>query len=147
LFHSFSKSWEAEIGGRYLGFDTLNSISGVASLARYFGDFWLNLKGYATFVSEKQYFAANLTLRQYLQSRTDFFYTTFGYGNTPDDFSRAFQLDKLITFTTYSIGGGYQKVFNYRNTLSINGTWFNQRTDEHRYRNQYDIYVTFFRRF
>lgn len=147
LFHNFARSWEAELGGRFQAFDSINAISGVASLSRYLGDFWLNLRGYAIFISGKQYGAGVLTARQYLNNKTDFFYANIGYGNSPDDFSRLFQLEQTVNFTTYSIGAGYQKMFNYRNIVSLNGTWYNQKTGTSRYRNQYDIYLTFFRKF
>lgn len=147
LFHNFSHGWEAELGGRYLNFDSLNSISAVGSLAKYLGDFWINVKGYAIFLSGKQYGALNITARQYLNNKTDFFYATIGYGNSPDDFTRVFQLSEIIRFQTYSIGAGYQKMFNYRNVVSLNGTWYNQKRDEGRFRNQYDIYLTFLRKF
>ncbi len=147
LFHNFKGGWEAELGGRWLYFDSLSAISGVGSVSKYLGDFWLNVRGYLIFVGEKQYAAVNLTARQYLNNKTDFFFTTLGYGNSPDEFSRAFQLGTTVAYRTYSIGAGYQKMFNYRNIISLNGTWYNQRIDEGRYRNQYDIYLTFFRRF
>lgn len=147
LFHSFAGTWEAELGGRYLNFDTLHSISGVASLSHYFGDFWVNARGFATSLSSKHYSAATLTARQYLNNKTDFFYATAGYGNSPDDFSRLFRFNQLLKYTTYSIGAGYQKMFNYRNIISINGTWYNQKISIGNYRNQYDIYLTFFRKF
>jgi YaiO family outer membrane protein len=146
LFHSF-KGWEAELGGRWLNFDSLNAISAVGSLAKYFGDFWINCRGYLMFINSNQYVAATLTARQYINNKTDFFFANVGYGNSPDEFSRTFQLGTNISFRTYSIGAGYQKMFNYRNIVSVNATWYNQRIDEKRYRNQYDIYLTFFRRF
>ncbi|PSK93184.1 tetratricopeptide repeat protein [Taibaiella chishuiensis] len=147
LFHNFATSWEAELGGRFQAFDSLNAISGVASLSRYLGDFWLNLRGYAIFYNGKQYGAGVLTARQYLNNKTDFFYANVGYGNSPDDFSRLYQLGETVKYTTYSIGAGYQKMFNYRNIVSLNGTWYNQKIGASRYRNQYDIYLVFLRKF
>lgn len=147
LFHNIRGGWEAELGGRWLYFDTLSAISGVASVSKYIGDFWLNLRGFMIFVGDKQYTAVNLTARQYLNNKTDFFFTTLGYGNSPDEFSRAFQLGTTVAYRTYSIGAGYRKMFNYRNMVTLSGSWFNQRIAETRYRNQYDIYLTFSRKF
>lgn len=147
LFHSFAGTWEAELGGRYMDFDSLNSVSAVASVSHYFGDFWVNMRGYAISLSGKQYSAATLTARQYLNNKTDYFFATAGYGNSPDDFSRLYQFSQSLRYTTYSIGAGYQKMFNYRNIISISGTWYNQKIGISNYRNQYDIYLTFFRKF
>ncbi len=147
LFHNFYKSWEAELGGRFQAFDSINAVSGVASLSRYLGDFWLNLRGYIIFISGKQYGAGVLTARQYLNNKTDFFYANVGYGNSPMILAAFSNWNKTVNFTTCSIGAGYQKVFNYRNIVSLSGTWYNQKTGTSRYRNQYDIYLTFFRKF
>jgi YaiO family outer membrane protein len=147
LFHNFKHGWEAELGGRFLNFDSISSVSGVASIAKYLGDFWLNVKGYGIFISGKQYAAVNITARQYLNNKTDFFYAVVGFGNSPDDFSRAYQFSTNVNYNTYNIGAGYQKMFNYRNVLSLSGTWYNQKRAEGQYRNQYDIYLTFLRKF
>ncbi len=147
IFHSFAKGWEGELGVRVLKFTTISSYSGVVSLAKSFGDFWVNFRNYTTFLSGKTYEAETLTARQYLNNKTDFFYANLGYGNSPDEFSRSYQLNMNIKYQTYSIGGGFQMMFNYRNIISINATWFNQKTYESLYRNQYDVYVSFARKF
>lgn len=147
LFHNFNHGWEVELGGRYLNFDSISSMSGVLAVAKYLGDFWINVKGYGVFISGKQYTAVNLTARQYLNNKTDFFYAILGYGNSPDDFTRSYLLVDNVNYTTYSIGAGYQKMFNYRNVVTLSGTWYNQKREEGRYRNQYDLYLTFLRKF
>ncbi|KAA5532181.1 tetratricopeptide repeat protein [Taibaiella lutea] len=147
LFHNFAHGWEAELGGRFLNFDSISSVSAVGSVAKYLGDFWINAKGYVIFLSGKQYGAVNLTARQYLNNKTDFFYAIIGYGNSPDDYTRTYQFTDNINYQTYSIGAGYQKMFNYRNVVSLNANWYNQKRAEGLFRNQYDIYLTFLRKF
>jgi len=147
LFHNFKHGWEAELGGRFLNFDSVSSVSAVGSVSKYLGDFWISAKGYAIFISGKQYGAVNLTARQYLNNKTDFFYAVIGYGNSPDDYTRTYQFTDNIHYETYSIGAGYQKMFNYRNVVSLNANWYNQKRAEGSYRNQYDIYLTFLRKF
>ncbi len=147
LFHNFSGGWEAELGARYLNLDSLSTVSGVVSVAKYFGDFWINLRGYGISAESNFYQAATLTARQYMNDKTTFLYAVLGFGNSPDEFTRNYQLTNNLGQTTYSIGAGFQKTFSYRNTFSINGTWYNQKISEKRYRNQYDIYLSFYRKF
>lgn len=147
LFHSLSRGWEGELGFRVLKFTSVSSYSGVVSLSKSFNDFWINFRNYTTSLSGKVYEAENLTARQYLNNKTDFFYASIGYGNSPDEFSRSFELNQIIKYSTYSIGGGFQMMFNYRNIINLNATWFNQKAYESIYHNQYDIYVSFARKF
>ncbi|MEX6687066.1 tetratricopeptide repeat protein [Danxiaibacter flavus] len=147
LFHNFSNGWEGEIGGRYLNLDSISTVSAVASVAKYFGDFWINLRGYGISAESNFYQAATLTARQYMNDKTTFLFAVLGFGNSPDEFTRNYQLTNNLGQTTYSIGAGFQKTFSYRNTFSINGTWYNQKINEKKYRNQYDIYLSFYRKF
>ncbi|MFN4007075.1 MAG: tetratricopeptide repeat protein [Chitinophagaceae bacterium] len=149
IYRNFPKRWEGELGIRYLNFPNFNttSVSILAGVARTYGDFWANIKGYTIAAQGQNYFAAQFTARQYLNDKSDFLSATFGYGNSPDEFSRNQLLPTNLGNPTYNIGVGYQKVFAYRNTLSINGNWFNQKKGTGTFRNQYDIFVQFLRKF
>lgn len=145
IFHTFKHGWEGELGGRYLNFDTVSTASLVASVGKYYGDFWVNLRGYLIFQQGSQYQSVVLSARQYFD-KDEFIFASLGIGNSPDDFSRNFQLAKNVGSKTYSIGAGYQKTFHYRNTLSLSGTWYNQKLTTG-FRNQYDIYLSYLRKF
>ncbi|MBN9295790.1 MAG: tetratricopeptide repeat protein [Filimonas sp.] len=154
LFHNFKHAWEGELGLRYLNFDTTSTLSVVGSVAKTIGDFWINVRGYLTIVKTLDKSQGNVPLdksatilaRQYI-TKTDYLRASIGIGSSPDEFSRNFQFVNNVGITTYSIGVGYYKVFNYRNTLGINGDWYNQKVTPDTYRNQYDIYVSFQRKF
>jgi cellulose synthase operon protein C len=146
LFRNFDHGWEAELGGRYLNLDSISLYSALGSVSKYFGDFYVTLRGYLIFAPGHMYEAGVLTARQYL-NKTDFLYGALGVGNSPDEFSRNYQLATNLGNQTYSIGAGYQKSFSYRNILNLSGTWYNQRLDPGRYRNQYDITLSFLRKF
>lgn len=145
IFRSFKHGWEGELGGRYLNFDTISTASVVGSVGKYIGDFWINLRGFLLFQQGSQYESAVLTARQYFD-KDEFIFASLGTGNSPDDFSRNYQLNKNLGSKTYSIGAGYQKTFRYRNTIMLSGTWYNQKLTQ-QYRNQYDIYLSFLRKF
>ncbi len=168
------KGWAAEIGGRYLLADgTLNDqnvptggtfYSGLLGVSHEGKDMYVGLRGYLTsFASDalggqaNTYYSALLTSRYYINNHADYFSTILGYGTIPDDFSRLYNLGGLITFPTVSVGAGFSHQFHYRTTLSLNGTWYNEKVgttlnpftfqSQGRYINQYDIFVTLLRRF
>jgi len=147
LFHTFDNGWEGELGGRYLNLDSISILSAVGSVTKYFGDFYVNGRGYLIFSPGKMYEAGVLTARQYLNNKTDFLYGAIGVGNSPDEFSRNYQLAGNLGSQEYSIGAGYQKAFNYRNIVNLGGTWYNQKLATARYRNQYDLSLSFVRKF
>ncbi|MBN8718778.1 MAG: tetratricopeptide repeat protein [Sediminibacterium magnilacihabitans] len=150
LFHNFAKGWEAELGARYLWFkqDQSGIFSIVGSGAKYFGDFWANLRYFLISSGNSSlYHAATLNIRQYLNDKTDYLSAAFGIGNSPDEFSRNFRLPANLGITTYSIGMGYAHTMQYRNTVSISGNWYNQQLTSGTFRNQYDIFFSFLRKF
>jgi hypothetical protein len=99
------------------------------------------------------YYSGLLTSRYYVNNHADYFATILGYGTIPDDFSRVYQFTNINNYNTVSVGAGYSKQFHYRTTLSIFGTWYNEKvalnqiTGAPEFINQYDIYVTLLRRF
>lgn len=147
IFKTFKKDFEVELGGRYLNLDSISSISGVVSVAKPFGDFWVNLRGFVISESAKNYTAFNLTTRYYMNRRQDYLQVVAGLGTSPDDRSRLVNFPNLAGLLTHSIGAGYQKVFHYRTTLGLYGTWINQKISDTGFQNQYDIYVMLQRKF
>jgi YaiO family outer membrane protein len=147
IFKSFKHDIEAELGIRYLEADSSNSISGVASIAKTFDEFWINLRGYFISDAPNFYTAYNLTTRYYMNRHQDYISLVVGLGTSPDDKSRLIQFPQLQGLLTRSIGTGYQHVFKYRTTIGINGTWITQKVSNQTYHNQYDLYLTFLRKF
>lgn len=147
IFKTFGKEIEGELGARYLKTDSANAITGVLSVAKPFGDFWVNLRGY--FISDDGDFntSFNLTTRYYMNRRQDYLSVIAGLGTSPDDRSRLIQFPQLSGLLTRSIAAGYQKTIKYRTTLGLFGTWINQKIEDNKYQNQYDIYITVQRKF
>jgi len=148
LFKTFGKEVEGELGVRYLNLDSLSSIAGVASIAKPFGDFWVNFRAYVISEESDVYTSFNLTTRYYTDARRqDFVSLIAGIGTSPDDRSRLINLPELSGLLTHSVAAGYQKVIKYRTTLGLYGTWINSKIADNQYRNQYDIYLLFMRKF
>lgn len=149
LSRNLGKKYTAEAGVRYLRFDSqeISIISFPVALTRYFNDFWLTGRYYPMFQGGSVYHTAVITARQYITPETEFVTASFGTGNSPDEFSRNFRLAENINITTYSCSFGYTRIFKYRNTFNISGSWYNQRLQSGAFRNQYDIFFMFLRKF
>lgn len=149
LFYNYQKTYTFEGGIRFLRFDNtdINLYSGLGSVTRYYGDFWANLRYFALFQGNSVFHAATLSGRQYINAGTEYVTAAVGLGNSPDEFSRNFRLVDNLNVTTYSFSMGYTKIYRYRNTFSFTGTWYNQQLSSGYYRNQYDLFFMFLRKF
>jgi YaiO family outer membrane protein len=147
IFKTFKHNIEGELGIRYLNADSSTSISGVASIAKTWKDFWVNFRAYYISQSPKSYTSFNLTTRYYMNRQQDYLSFTAGLGTSPDDRSRLIQFPQLAGLLTRSVGAGYQKTFKYRTTVGLFGTWINQKISTSAYQNQYDIYIMLQRKF
>ena len=68
-------------------------------------------------------------------------------GNSPDDISTLIQFPSLQGVASGNVGVGYQKTFKYRTSLGVNANWINQKINNTIFRNQFDLYFTFLRKF
>ncbi len=176
IFHSFPKGWDGELGIRYLKADSSNTLSLLASVSKEYKDFYFTLRGYyinltadnvpststiKDALKNPNYYSLVLATRYYMNpaAHSEWFSTIFGYGTAPDDVSRNYALAQLLSYPTVSVGAGYTKQIRYRTSLSIFGSWYNQKysnagTDpvngksvDAVYHNQYDIYLQVLRKF
>jgi len=158
IFHSFNHGWDGELGIRYLDADSGKILSGVASVSREINDFYFNLRGYYieltnntkldnTPGTESTFYSAVLTARYYIDERSQYFSTIMGYGTAPDDFSQNYDITKLLSYKTVSVGAGYSKQIHFRTTVGVFASWYNEQLTSTVFRNQYDIYVSLLRRF
>ncbi len=148
IFPSINKSIEAEIGLRYLHSSALTTKSVALGLSKTYKDFWFNLRGFIVQDQTKNYYQnISLNNRYYMNNAKEFVSVVVGIGNSPDDLSTLIQFPSLINATSKYVGVGYQKTFLYKTTLGIFTTWTNQKINEVRYRNQYDLNFVFMRKF
>lgn len=147
LYHNFPKGWEGELGFRYLRADTINTYTPVLSVAKYAGNYWVNLRGFFTRDMRKWYQAYTLTNRIYTNEQRDFAALLLGAGASPDDRSRNFMFGNLLGVTTTSVTLGYQKNFRYHTVLALYGSWNHMNFTGIPDVNQYDIYLSFYRNF
>ncbi len=147
LFRTFTKGWEAELGARYIGFDSVNNYSAVVSVGKYFDNTWLNLRGFYTTDSKNWYQSYLLSARQYLNDKGDYISALAGLGGIPDDQSLNYNLSHSSGFVSKTIGAGFQKSFRYRTTLNASFNYTNLQVSSSVKLNQYDFYITLLRNF
>ncbi|MET0574175.1 MAG: YaiO family outer membrane beta-barrel protein [Pedobacter agri] len=146
-FLPFNKSWEAEMGVRYLN-SYLNYYSVTAGLGKYFGSFWINAKTFITPNGER--LAASYVLSgRYLinESADDYFTAIAGYGFSPDDRGRNFAITERLNLESIRFTLGYQRTLWKRNILGLFGTWNNQEYIPGRKRNEFDAQISFQHKF
>lgn len=147
LYRNFNKGWEGELGMRYLRSEGINTYSGTWSVGKYFGNNWLNLRGYMIKDADKWHQAYILTGRHYLNEKKDHLALILGAGTSPDDRNRNFQYNAFGSFISQSAGVGYQKTLGDLATISLYAVWNHRKIGDSRYLNQYDVYISLFRNF
>ena len=147
LFRSFKKGWEGELGGRYLGFDSVHNYTAILSAGKYINSTWLNLRGFYTSDTKKWYQSYLLTARQYLNDKNDYLSGIIGFGGIPDDQSLNYNYSRYPGFVSKTFGVGFQKSFLYKTILNASFNYTNLQVTPTKKLNQYDIYITLLRNF
>ncbi len=147
-FRMLNKTWEGEVGLRYFKNINFKAVSFVASAAKTYKDFWFNLRGFLVRDQNNNFYqVANFTGRHYMNNAQEFVSFNAGIGNSPDDVSTIIQFPSLQGVASGNVGVGYQKTFKYRTSVGVNANWINQKINNTIFRNQFDLYFTFLRKF
>ena len=143
LFANLPKSFEAELGFRYLKFSGDPTWIYTAYLGKYTGSWLLGARTYITPSNYVQQVSVtyNLLARYYFGGADDYFGFVGGYGISPDDRYNNTPLN------TYKLGAAYKKKINLHNILTTDLTWFNQEYLPGTKGNQYTISVGWLFRF
>ncbi len=107
LYQNLPKSWEAEIGIRYLKF-TDPTIIYVGSISKYIGNYWFSLR--PSFVPDKtgNSFSFSFLTRYYLSEADNYFTLTLGSGLSPNEFARNIAVLGKQNLKSKKIGLGFQ---------------------------------------
>ncbi|MEO9210413.1 MAG: YaiO family outer membrane beta-barrel protein [Ginsengibacter sp.] len=146
LYANLPWSMEGEIGFRYLKF-TSNVWMYTASVGKYYSNFWFNLRTFLVPSYSNLSQSYTLTTRYYTGGADDYIYLSIGTGVSPDDPANAPILGLQQKLKSQKIGAGFNHTFNRYNIISINGTWSNQEYKAGTYGNQYDLGISYQRKF
>jgi len=147
IFRSLNHGWESELGSRYVYSLGYHTVSALASVGKYWGNNWTNIRVYAIHDDNKWDQAYTLSHRFYLNDKLDYITIIGALGTSPDDRSRNFGTERVSGFLMKSIGLGYQKNINYKWTINLVGSYANQQIPNDKSYNQYDFYLTLLRNF
>jgi len=143
IYYSLPKSWEIEGGYRYLKFSDATNIY-TASLGKYLGNWWLNLRanlipgtksGLGT--------SGNLQARYYFKTGEDFVSVQVSTGVSPDEESR----DPSQLLDSYRARIGYQQLVTDRIRIDAYTGYSRNELSPGRYRDDLNISLGFEYRF
>lgn len=149
LYANLPKSYEGELGVRYLNFSGSPTWIYTAYLGKYYKSWLLSVRTYLTPSTFTKTVSAsyNASARYYYGSADDLVGLVLGYGISPDDRSNAILLDNPAKLTTYKIGLSFKKKVARMNVLSLDANWFNQEYLPQTKGNQYQISIGWLHRF
>lgn len=147
FFLPFEKTWQAELGARYLK-SYYNYYSFVGGLGKFFGKYFVNGQVFVTTNEGNTPTSFNLSGRYYLNNfNTDYVTAFMGYGFSPDDRGRNFAVADRLDLESFRVGAGYQKTVNRQHILGVFGSYNNQEFLPNQHRNEFDLTLSYQYRF
>lgn len=149
LYANLPKSYEAELGFRYLKFTDAPTWIYTAYLGKYYKSWLFGLRTYLTPGTFTNNVSASYgaSARYYYGSADDLVGINVGYGISPDDRLNSIQLDSKIRLISYKAGVSFKKKITKFSVLGIDGSWFNQEYLPQTKGNQYQVSVGWLYRF
>ena len=149
LYINLPKSYEADLGFRYLKFSGDPTWIYTGYLGKYYKSWLFGFRTYVTPSTFTSTVSASYTAsaRYYYGSADDVIGFSAGYGISPDDRLNSIQLDTKIKLVSYKAGISFKKKISKFSVISIDGSWFNQEYLPQTNGNQYQISVGWLHRF
>ncbi|MES2003683.1 MAG: YaiO family outer membrane beta-barrel protein [Bacteroidota bacterium] len=149
LYANLPKSFEGELGFRYLKFSGDPTWIYTGYLGKYYKSWLFGLRAYltpSTFTSTAST-SYTASARYYYGSADDLIGFNAGYGISPDDRLNSIQLDGTVRLVSYKAGVSFKKKISHSNVVSSDLTWYNQEYLPQTKGNQYQISVGWLHRF
>lgn len=147
LYANLPKSFEAEVGMRYLYFTNATNIY-TASLGKYYKNFLFTARTYLTPSLGSVSQSYILSARYYLKGADDYIGLSMGTGISPDDNSQNIQFsNKLPKLSSHKISADFYHTFLKWNVISIGAGLINQEYQPSVKGNQFNISVGLSHRF
>ncbi|MDV6170367.1 tetratricopeptide repeat protein [Flavobacterium sp. DG1-102-2] len=142
-YQPFAKTWQAEIGGRYLYLQDNRSLyTGILGIEKTIGDVWLNARGSVITQGDDVYYNVLAQSRFYVRDAKDYLQAMASVGNAPEDLSLDFQINNTLSFPTTMVGAGYFHSVGYKTVFGILGNWYNYHITDDLYMDQYTLLLT-----
>lgn len=149
LYINLPKSYEGELGVRYLKFSGDPVWVYTGYLGKYYKSWLFGARAYITPSTFTKTVSAsyNLSARYYYGSADDVIGFVLGYGISPDDRYNAIQLENSMKLLSYKVGASFRKKVSRVSVVTIDGNWFNQEYLPDTKGNQYQISLGWLFRF
>ncbi len=149
LYINLPKSYEAELGFRYLKFTGDPTWIYTGYIGKYYRSWLFGARTYITPSTFTKTVSASYTAlgRYYFGGADDYFGFNVGYGLSPDDRFNAIQLDNPVNLISYKAGLSFKKKISTFSVISVDGSWFNQEYLPATKGNQYQFSLGWLHRF
>ena len=149
LYANLPKSYEGELGVRYLKFSGDPTWIYTAYLGKYYKSWLFGFRTYLTPGTFTNTVSASYTAsaRYYYGSADDVIGLNVGYGISPDDRLNSIQLDSKVRLITYKAGLSFKKKIAKFSVIALDGSWYNQEYLPQTKGNQYQISIGWLQRF
>lgn len=149
LYVNLPKSYEGELGFRYLKFSGDPTWIYTAYLGKYYRSWLFGVRTYLTPSSTVSAVSSsyNVSARYYYGSADDMIGFNAGYGISPDDRLNAIQLDNPVKLTSYKAGLSFKKKVSRFNVLAFDASYYNQEYLPNTKGNQYQLSIGWLHRF
>lgn len=149
LYANLPRSYEGELGIRYLKFSGDPTLIYTAYLGKYYKSWLFGARTYLTPGNFTNTVSAsyNVSARYYFGSADDLLGFNLGYGISPDDRQNSIQLDNSIRLLSYRAGILFKKKIARFFVLTLDGGWLNQEYLPQTKGNQYQFSIGWLYRF
>jgi YaiO family outer membrane protein len=141
-FQSFAKGWEGDLGLRYLKTSEKGLYTGVIGIGKYLGAYWIDFRTFLQLNEKKIYPAYTLTSRYYFNSRFDYVTAIAGYGTSPDERVTIGQFGQRLTYKSYRIGAGYNRLAWKNYIFGVLAFYNNQEYANNKFQNEYSLFLS-----
>lgn len=146
LYANLPKSFEAELGYRQLHFsDDVWMFTG--SIGKYYKNYWFNLRAFVTPSDHNISHSYTFTTRYYTGDANNYLSLAIGIGISPEDFNNNLLENTTYKLKSFKIGANYNFSIKDLNLITIGANYYNQEYRPNQKGNQYDVSVSYSRKF
>lgn len=146
LYINLPKSFEAEVGTRYLYFSDATWIY-TLYLGKYYKSWLFGARTYLTPSNNNISQSYNVMARYYYGGADDYIHFNIGTGISPDDRPSAVLLNSNYKLQSNRASVAWKKSITKLNVIGVNAGWVNQEYLPKTKGNQFDIGISYQRRF
>jgi YaiO family outer membrane protein len=145
IYFMLPKTFDGEMGFRYLNFNPVESYIAVLGLGKYIKNWYINVQSYISLVSEQSSQSHTLNVRYYFSDRFNLVGMQLGTGISPDD--RIRNIDQTANLKSYKLGLNYSKDVVKNLAIAAAGLWYYEEYASNTWGNQFSLSLSINKRF